>query len=285
VVAAAVGVMSVVAVLASRRPRLGTPIVLGLALLAMGAASAGAVAFAVSNAESQKKIFLPSDPSWVDHARVGSTVLLQSAGGIRAASLQELFWNRSVDRVLLLPHASPIDHFGQQQVRVGKDGSLFAQGRAVAQALLIDEYGSTVRLRGARMLEAGRTATLWIPQGRPKLALYATGRYHDGWLADRGDISVWPEAARRGLSGWLSMRLTAPRGAGAARVTFGLPGGRRVPVRLRSGETRQATIAVCAGGSWHATYGSNVRQVVGLRLVSVRATAPVFRPDPSACDT
>ena len=98
VVAVAVGLMSGIAVLASRRPRLGTPIVLGLAVLATGAASAGAVALDVGTTQSQKKAFLPSDPSWVDHARVGHATLLQSWGGIRAASLQELFWNRSIDR-------------------------------------------------------------------------------------------------------------------------------------------------------------------------------------------
>jgi hypothetical protein len=169
-------------------------------------------------------------------------------------------------------------------VRVGNDGSLLVDGRPVVQPLLVDEYGSTVRLRGARMLQAGRTATLWVPRGRPRLSLYATGRYHDGWLAHRGDISVWPGSAGRALSGRLSMRLAAPPD-GSAEVTFGLPGGRRVSVHLRAGEAKRVTIAVCARERWHATYRSNIYRVVGLRLVSVRTTAPVFTPSRSACPT
>ena len=284
-VAAAVGVMSGIAVLVSTRPRLGTPVVLGLAVIATGAASAGAVAFDVGVTQRQKQAFLPNDPSWVDHARVGRTVLLQSWGGIRAASLQELFWNRSIDRVLLLPEALPIDSFGDERVSVGDDGTLLTRGRPVPGALLVDQYGSTVRLRGARKLEAGPTSALWVPAGRARLSLYVTGRYHDGWLADRGTVYVWPEAPARPLAGWLSTRLTATREAGVARITFGLPGGQRTSVPLRPGVPQRVNIAVCATGKWRATYRSSIRQLVNLRLVSVRATAPVFTPSPSACPT
>src|SRR4029079_15808376 len=79
VIAAAVGVMSGIAVLASRRHRLGTPIVLGVAMLATGAASAGAIARDVNTTRLESSV-LPTDRGWVDHADVGHTVLLQSWG-------------------------------------------------------------------------------------------------------------------------------------------------------------------------------------------------------------
>jgi hypothetical protein len=283
VVAALAGVLAVVAVLASRRPRVGTPVVLGLALLATGAASAGAVAFDVVNTGLAKRAFLPSDPSWVDRAHVGRVSLLQAWGGIRAASLQELFWNRSVDRVLLLPGASSIDRYGEQRVTVAKDGSLLAGGQAVTEPLLVDGFGSTVRLGGARLFEAGPTASLWVPAGRPRLSLYAIGRYHDGWLADRGAVYLWPEAGAHAVSGWLSMRLTAPRRAGKIRLTFRLPGGTATSVQVRPGQPQRLNIQVCGNGSWSATFRSDVHGMVGLRMVSVKATAPVFRAGASAC--
>jgi hypothetical protein len=285
VVAAAVGLMSGIAVLASRRPRLGTPVVLGLAVLATSAASAGAVALDLGTTQRQRKAFLPADRSWVDHAHVGHTSLLQSWGGLRAPSLQELFWTRSIDRVLLLPDADPIDGFRNQRVTVGKDGSLFAAGRPVSGPLLVDDFGSTVRLRGARMLEAGPTATLWVPTGRPRLSFYATGRWHDGWLALDGEISVWPETVGGPLSGRLSMRLASPGDSRAGSVVFRLPGGRIATVDLQPGTERRVNIAVCATGSWRATYRSTIHRLVGVRLVSVRATAPMFRPGPSGCPT
>jgi hypothetical protein len=171
VVAGVAGVLSAAAVLASRRPRLGTPLALGLAMLACGSASAGAVAFDITNTGLTKRAFLPSDPSWVDRAHLGRVALVQSWGGIRAASLQELFWNRSIDRVLLLPDAGSIDRFGEQRLKVGGDGSLTTAGRTVTGPLLVDTYGSSVRLRGAHLLEAGPTASLWVPDGRPRLSL------------------------------------------------------------------------------------------------------------------
>ena len=129
VVAAAVGLLSVVAVLASRRPRLGTPLVLGLALLATGAASAGAVALDVQSTGTLRRSSLPADPSWVDHFHLGKVTLVEAYSGSRGISLQELFWNRSVKRVVLLPGATAFDSFHTDRADVGDDGSLTVAGR------------------------------------------------------------------------------------------------------------------------------------------------------------
>ena len=211
VVAAAVGLMSTITAVASRRPRLGTPLTLGLTLLAAGVASAGAVAFDVDNTRLAKERYLPADPSWVDRAHVGQTSLLQAWGGSRAASLQELFWNRSITRVLLLPGAGPFDRFGTQTVHVAGDGSLVAAGRRVTEPLVVDTFGSTVRLRGARLVEKGPTASLWAPAGNPRLSMYAVGRYYDGWLANAGAIYLWP--AEKGERFPASCRCGSPRRA------------------------------------------------------------------------
>jgi hypothetical protein len=283
VVAAAVGLMSALAVLASRRPRLGTPVVLAAAVLATGTASAGAVALDIWNAGQQRRTLLPSDPSWVDRARLGRAQLVQSWGGVRAAALQQLFWNRSIDSVLLLPGATPIDGFGTRRARVAGDGSLLVAGRPVQTPLLVDEYGSTVRLQGAHMLGRGLTSSLWRPAGNPRLSLYATGRYHDRWLAVRGAISVWPETAGGPVAGWLSMRLTAPIDGEATEVMFRTRGGGSTLVHLRPGERQRVQIPLCGTGRWDTTYRASTYRIDNRRLVSVRATAPVFTPEASAC--
>jgi phosphohistidine swiveling domain-containing protein len=286
VVAATVGVMSGAAVLASRRPRLGTPIVLGLALLASGAVSAGAVALVVDTTRSERRAFLPSDLSWVDHAGIGRAILLQSKGGSAGLSLQELFWNRSVDRIMLLPGAFPVDGFRAPHVRVGSDGSLFADRRPIRSPLLIDEYGSTIRLRDARLLKTAPTAALWVPTGRARLSLYFTGRYFDGWLSGRGTIRLWPATGRR-LAGWLSMRLTAPRESVVKgdTITFTLPGGRTALVRVTPAVVQRVKVAVCAKRGWQATYRSTPHRLVNRRPASLRSSVPLFTPDPSACST
>ena len=282
-VAAAVGLMSLVAVLGSRRPRLGTPTVLGLALLATGAASAGAVTFNMTNTSATKRAYLPADASFVDRSGLRHVALLQTWGGHQAPSLQHLFWNRSIDRVLLMPDAPPIDAYRDQLVRVGKDGSLLVGGVPFRAPVVVDGFGSVVRLRGAYPVARGPVSTLWAPVGTPRLSLYATGSYHDGWLADSGAITVWATGPGRPIAGWISLRLTAPRSIGAATLTFTLPQGRRVRVRLLPGTPRRVRLPVCATGSASVTYRSSTRGLVGLRLVGARATPPVFTPGPAAC--
>jgi hypothetical protein len=151
--------------------------------------------------------------------------------------------------------------------------------------LLVDTYGSTVRLRGTHTLQAGPTASLVVPRrsDKPRVAFYALGRFYDGWLADRGVMYAWPKAGERVVSGWLSMRLTAVPTIGPVTMTFRPSQGKRVRVRLVPGSARTVRIAVCTPGSAHVTYRSNVRGFVGLRVVSVQSTAPVFTLDASAC--
>jgi hypothetical protein len=285
IVAGVVGVLSVVAVLASRRPRVGTPLVLGLALLATGVASAGAVAFDVSNTRIAKHVYLPSDPSWVDRAKVGSVTLVQAWGGSRTPSLQELFWNRSVERVALLPGAAPFDRYGDDELKVRPDGSMAVDGKPLTGPLLLDQWGSLVRLQNARLLQAGPTAALWVPDRgqRPRLAMYAVGRAHDGWLSDRGAVYLWPARPGGPIAGRLTLRLTVPAGLGGNTLTFRLPHGQSRSVVLPDGASRTVTIPVCGRGDWYATYSATVRRLLGLRPISALSTVPVFRPAASAC--
>jgi hypothetical protein len=287
VVAAAVGVMTVVAVVASRRPKLGTPIVLGLALLATGAASAGAVVLDVQSSTNLRKNALPADPSWVDKAHVGPVTLLQAYTGPRGDySLQELFWNRSITRVALLPGASKFDVFRTERVTVGRDGSLSVGGRPLSGPLLVDTYGSTVRLRGGDAIRTTATATLWKPDasGRPRLQLYALGRYSDGWLANFGAIYLWPSVPGRRVEGWLSMRLTSYPAVGTIPLTFQFGPDARTTVRVSPGREHRVRLPVCASKNAYVTYRSRKLLLLGRRGLSVKSTAPVFTPDPTACE-
>ncbi len=285
VVAAAVALMTAVAVLGSRRPRFGTPVVLGVALLATGAASAGAVIFDVQNTADVRKAYLPSDPSWVDRAHLGDVTLLQSSSGGRGNSLQELFWNRSITRVVLLPGVAPFDSFRTERARIAADGSLSVGGHPLRGPLLVDTYGSTIRLRGAGLRKAGPAAELWVPErnARPRLELYAPGRYSDGWLAKSGAVFVWPESPDDRVAGWLTMRLVAAPQVGPVTMTFQNRLDSRITLRVRPGAPRLVRLAVCASRDAHVSYRSTARVLVGLRAVSLKASAPVFRPDRSAC--
>lgn len=285
VVAAAVGGLSLAAVLASRRPRLGTPIVLGLALLAATAASAGAVALDLRSTASLRRSTLPADPSWVDRARVGSVTLLQSFSGGRGVSVQELFWNRSITRVALLPGAAPFDSFRTERTTVASDGSLSVGGRPLSGALLVDTYGSTVRLRGAHLLEAGPTAALWVPDGsrRPRLSLYALGRFADGWLSSAGLVAVWPRERGGSVSGWLAMHLSAPRVTGAATIRFERAGHLLAAMRVRPGTPLRIRIRVCSSGPARIAYRAPLKAIVDGHPAAVKSSPPTFVASSAAC--
>jgi hypothetical protein len=284
-VAVLVAVLSALGVLGSRRPRIGTPLVLVLALIATATASAGAVAFDVSASARAKRVFLAPDPSFVDRSGLRNVTLLQSWGGRRVPALQQLFWNRSLARVLLLPGSSRIDGFRNEPVHLGGDGSLLVHRSPFRGPLLVDGFGSYVRLRGAREVARSPMSTLWAPVGTPRLALYAIGHYYDGWLADFGAIYIWPHAKGAKLSGRLSMSLTAPPEAGEVTLRLRLRGG-ATTVRLRPGVTQRVSLTVCGGGKyWYMTFRSSAFAWFDGRRVSVRASAPVFTPSPSACST
>jgi hypothetical protein len=44
-----------------------------------------------------------ADPSWVDDSGVTGARLMLLPGALKTEALEQLFWNRSVDRVVLLP--------------------------------------------------------------------------------------------------------------------------------------------------------------------------------------
>src|SRR5919108_5487073 len=138
-VAIVVGSLSVAAIGASRlRPRSATVIALGLALSLCLVGSTGATLFDTNNSRNVRESFLPSERSWVDEAGLGDVALLQGFARRTEASAQ-LFWNRSVDEVLLLPGTVPPDSFAASGTKIGADGTLIAGGQPVRRPLLVDE--------------------------------------------------------------------------------------------------------------------------------------------------
>ncbi len=281
-VAVIAGVLSAAAVACSRRPRLGTPAAIGAALLAMAVASVGAVAADARSTRAARADLLPANPSWVDEQRLGPVSLLQAAGGDKWNTLETLFWNRSVDRVLLLPGAGRVDAFSAVPVRVGGDGSLRADGSEVVGPLLVDTFGSSVRLRGARRVASAPGHDLWVPAGRPRLELYAVGRAHDGWLGARGVVYLWPAVTGGRIAGRLMLTVRAPAEATRPFVlTFEGPAKHVTRVRVSPGARRAIRIPVCATGPAYVTFRSSVHGFIGLRAVSVHSSVPVFVPGPA----
>jgi hypothetical protein len=263
-VAALATVLALVAAAIAWRPRLATPVLLTLALCGSAAAFAGATAFDHDNSRSVLHRYLPSDRSWVDHAYVGDVTLVTAYGGRPVDAEEQLFWNRSLRRVAVLPGASPPDRLGSLRVRWNDRGEL----PRLHGPLAVDGYAGTIVLRDARAVASSPHFTLWLPNGTPRLAVYAPGRYFDGYVAPRGSITLW----RARLAGWLELDVRA-----LARTTLDLRLGQRT---VQGGHVR---IAVCGRGRWTLPFSARVQQVVGGRPVAGWMSAPRYVADASAC--
>jgi hypothetical protein len=283
VVALAATVSIALLVACSLRPRVATPAGLALALvLCTGFATAAAV-FDHENTSSARRSFFGHDPSWVDHARLGDVTLLRNAAGQRGAAFQQLFWNRSVKRLLLMPGAGAVDPFSADRVRVADDGSLLADGRPLTGALLVDRHAVAMRLTGAREVGSAPGFSLFRPVGRPRLALLFFGRYYDGWLAGRGTINLWPRPGSDRLEGTLALDLEAPVQVGGTTVHFRLSGGSEVHVRVPFRSTTAVRLPVCSRGPWAVDFRAKVGGYVGARPVSVKGGMPRFIPGRGGC--
>jgi hypothetical protein len=271
-------VLSGAAVAASRRPRRATGLVLALALMASVAAWAGAARFDHRNAARVRAEYLPADRSWVDQAAHEPSLVLNPASEAGSAT-QELFWNRSVQRLLRLPGTDPIDGFRAPLLHFRRDGLLVSEGRRVTGDLLVDRDGATLRLRGAHVIRSSTRYDLWRTDGRARAALYALGRYFDGWLAPRGQITIWPANGRR-LAGQLVMTLSARHASGIRLEREGVP---TKLLWLGAGASRRVSLAVCSNGPYVLTFVAERFRLVGTRVVSVRSSDPIFRGDARAC--
>jgi hypothetical protein len=243
-----------------------------LALLAAIAAccslSAGAAAFDSRTSQSLRST-LPSDLRWVDHARLGAVDLLAPPGSRKEQSWEQLFWNTSVERLLLL--GSPtIDHFAATHVQVARDGTLLVGGRPERRPLLVQTYASTVQLTGVRRVRHQLIFDLYRPAGTARVRLIAAGRFADDWLAPRGVITVWTKTG-----GTLELVLAQWKGTQVTPMRFT---GRGVDRKLMVHPGRRLTLTfhVPGGGPWNLHFRTSKPGYLGDRPVSVLAKRVTF---------
>ena len=246
-----------------------------VSLVLAGAASAGSISFDRNTANAVRHDFLPADAGWIDSTGLRHILLMHTPATLHARSLEQLFWNRSVDDVLYYGRASQVDAFGNRRVDPARDGRFVSGGKTVRAPLLISNYAVRMRLRGAKLVARARGYDLWRPAGTPRLALFVGGLYHDRWLAQAGTVELWP-AHGRPMNGSLRWRLWLPSGTLRTVLKLHAPGvHRRVVVLPRRSIT--VTVPVHGGGPWTLHYRtSRPGYLNDGRTISVRAATPVF---------
>ena len=269
--------------LAFRRPRAVTPFALGFALLATTAASVASTSYDHANTRAILSTTLGDKPSWVDAAGVGPTSLLLAPGSRMTDA--KLFWNRSLDRLLLLPGAKPADSFATATVGVRADGVVTIAKNPVTGPVAIDDWGTGVQLQQATLVRRTLSGALYRPHGPLRLRLLAFGRYQDGWLAGRGAIVVWPTAGEHRLAGRLEIPIRAPRPGATTTLRVAQPGSHRaLSFTATHGRSRTVVIDLCSSGPVSLSFTAG--PIGGLgdgRAVAAKSGALRFVPSTAAC--
>jgi hypothetical protein len=251
---------------------------LAASVVFLAAASAAGTAHLVSEARLVRDRYVPARATWVDDRDIGEVAALQTPFAPAAWLLEQLYWNRSITRELVLDHATPTDAFAVSAASVAPDGTLRARGgAAVRSPLLVQEYAVTAQLEDARLLERAGMFSLWRPHGPARLRLLEVGRFSDGWLAQEGRLTLWPAPGDAGTHGELRFALSLPPGRPSVTFLLGsqryrLVGGRQLSLRLRVDS---------AAGLWSVPFTSaGGTYTADRRPISVRSSPPIFARDP-----
>jgi hypothetical protein len=263
-VALVAAALSAIAALAAFR-KLPAAVAVLAALAACCALSAGASSYDHLSSTSLRHSLNP-DLRWVDHAGLGSVDLLAPPGARKEQSWEQLFWNTSVHRLLLLG-SPPLDQFDMKLVRVAPDGRILVDGRTDRRPLLVQTYASSVQMTGVTRVRRDVIFDLYRPAGTPRLRVVAAGRYPDKWLTPRGAVTVWTKTA-----GTLTLVVTMPRGSQVTPMHFN----NRL-VLVRPGRRTTLRFRVPGGGAWSLHFRSKKQGYLGDRAVSVLAPVVSFR--------
>jgi hypothetical protein len=274
-VALAAAALACIAAGAAFRARLAY-VAVAATLAASCAVSVASVSFDHVVARSVRSTLLPPDARWIDHAGLGMTTLIQTPATPHARAHEQLFWNRSLGRVLFLDEASPIDAFGSPRVRVAPDGRLVSGGRTLRGPLAISNFAVRARLTGAVAVARGAGYELWRPLGTPRMAMFVGGLYQDGWLANGGHITLWPAADGR-VDGTLALPLSLPQGTRRTVLQLSGPGvDQRVVVKPK--QRRVVELRVSHRGPWTLNFHTDRPGYLqpDNRPISVQALLPTF---------
>jgi hypothetical protein len=284
IVLAAAGAVAVVLLVSFLRPRAATPVAIALALAATTAASVGAASYDVRNTRWLHALVLGSDPTWVDHANVGPTSMLLLPGTRSTDAF--LFWNRSIDRLVLFPGVVAPDSFALDRSEIKADGTVLVSGRPLRGPMVIANRASAFQLRDATILKSSAGHVLVRPRASLRLGLLAIGRYSDGWLDESGYIFLWPSTREGAVSGRFILPVRPPSGSSReTTLRFTLPSGDVIERHAAPGRVTNVVVPVCSNAATLLRYAAGPAASVGDgRNVVATTGMPRFVPSRGRCN-
>ena len=256
---------------------------LGLACAACIPVAFGATKLDLLYSKLATHATFPGSRTWIDDAHVGNSVFLWN-GGSRGDAFTQLFWNRSLERVYLMPGSPRFDIAQPRRVEIAGDGTVLAKGKPIRAAVLTDTWAAVVRLRNASHVAKTGLDDLYAVRGPVQLALYANGIYRNGVSQPTSDIRLWPERTGGVVHGRLTFKVGAPKAfPRPVKLTVTPSHGAPYDVRLTPGSSRSLTFDVCSRGTWKVRLHTNGQYWYAGAVIGFEASQPNWRPDASAC--
>lgn len=280
----ATAITAVTLFLAWRRPGHATLFVIVATVVAGALLSTGAHSFYALKRDGLRAAVLPAERSWIDNADVGDVTLLLNPRAISGDVHSTLFWNRSVNRVILSRAATALDAFAISRAVADGAGRLSVNGNSVSGPLLVDDFGTSIVLNDARVLAKGPTKTLWLPRRVAQIRLAMYGRYFSGLLgASGGRVTIWPDRPRDRLAGWLELDLSIPRDAPPNRFRLRSAAGTTQVWVVQPRQQKRLRVRVCSVGIWTRTFVTDTVAFLNGARVGVESSEPRFVGDAAAC--
>ena len=249
-------------------------VALGVSLAFLVVVSILATSFDLGDARAGTS---PGNPTWIDDTGIGDVTAVTTPLESRDVTLGQLYWNRSVQRLLLLPHVQAPDIFPVGRAWIAGDGTLLDGGRPIRSAVLFGQPAQTARFQDAQLVGGTPQVALWRPHGVARLALLEQGRYSDGWLTPTGTLALWPKPGRL-LRGVVTFDVSLPAGAPPGVVAFGSE--RRV---VRPGRTVAFRLCVRSAVRFQVEFRGLPRVLPDGRFASVVQTTPPRFRSGAAC--
>jgi len=231
------GAGALVLLLAVLLPRRGAPALAGIVALALAAGSVVASLEMRDRSQSEReRTFAGMPADWIDASGAQDVALLITGERQWPSAWEELFWNRSITRIMRLPGVESIGVVPQDVVAPQADGLLSTRsGEAVSATYVAAPSGTAiVGERGAVLPASFEQPGMALWRANPPLRL----SYRVTGLRPNGDIYGGESAVVRVF------------GCGPGRLELTLLGKQGVPTRVLVDGEVAAERAIAPGAVW-----------------------------------
>ncbi len=265
VAALVVSVLAGLAIWAALTPRLpGPPLVL-VSMAVLGITLVGAHWADLRGSERAYSNAFGESATWVEAAKPGPTLLVQTPDSNPYISMVTAFWNPTIVRAEPFgrERISTLDGLGKAPVSAGQDGVLRdPAGRAVDQAVLFALGGSEAVFSRSNEVLRDRFFALVRPHGStPRLQAFAAGVRSNNTVAPVGWFTAYAPAT--GGCTRASLALTLPPTFPSTVLEFQDSTGRRFTRAVRGGEV--TTVSVVSTAKRSRTLRFKAIRIGGLR--------------------